>query len=118
MITKSDLQEAYREGFCDGEDFANQPYRFPPVAVAWYVSTTREFILPPPSGEAAELVSKWEMMSTDERVRLADPSADNEFFLGEPLDPDYYHLPDITLDSTFVVGLSDQTPEIWYSDLD
>ena len=40
--TEQDLKEAYLEGFGDGVDFHNIPWKYPPESIAYAVSETRE----------------------------------------------------------------------------
>lgn len=72
LFTAKQLQDAYLEGFCDGEAHGNLTYKCPPLPIAFISSDTRELLeLVSPIPEAhKEKVQEWIGMKYTERGEM------------------------------------------------
>ncbi len=57
--TAEELREAYAEGFGDGADRNNLPYKYPPLCIAWIESQTRLRIQGPSTEDENRLANRF-----------------------------------------------------------
>ena len=57
--TAADLQAAYDEGFGDGADRNNLPYKYPPLCIAWIESQTRRKLHGPATESECGLANRF-----------------------------------------------------------
>jgi hypothetical protein len=56
MTNPEAIRRAYIEGFVDGADHGNLPYKYPPLAIAWLISESRRG---PLSQQEVHLIEAW-----------------------------------------------------------
>lgn len=76
--TAEQLQAAYVEGFCDGQDHGNIAYKYPPLSVAFIESETRRVLsrTKPIQEIHHELSRAWHAMKYSDRNQMGSPPFD------------------------------------------
>lgn len=77
--TAEALQAAYVEGFCNGHDHGNLPYKYPPLSIAFIESETRKHLddVKQTPEIQRQMVDAWYAMKFDEREKMGSPPFDD-----------------------------------------
>lgn len=70
------VAKAYSEGWSDGADHGNLPYKYPPHRVAWLCSDTMGKYYPTRTADQGAEVLSWERASYDGREEIAGTPGD------------------------------------------